>query len=77
MPSGFGLEGTETVANPRAGLDAAFFFFLLFGGIVGGICGRSHTRQNSNQAIEARKETETLTKGEMRSGGRKEVESRT
>ena len=30
---GFGLEGTETVAKPLAGLAAGFFFFL-FGGIV-------------------------------------------
>lgn len=34
MLSGLGFEGTETVANPRAGLDAGFFFFLLFGGIM-------------------------------------------
>ena len=32
--SGLGFEGTETVANPRAGLDAGFLFFLLFGGIM-------------------------------------------
>lgn len=32
---GLGFEGTETVAKPRAGLDAGFFFFLLFGGMVG------------------------------------------
>lgn len=32
-----GFEGTETVAKPRAGLDAGFFFFLLFGGMVGAV----------------------------------------
>lgn len=31
---GLGLDGTETVANPRAGLEAGFFFFLLLGGMV-------------------------------------------
>ena len=29
-----GLDGTETVANPRAGLEAGFFFLRLFGGII-------------------------------------------
>jgi hypothetical protein len=32
----FGFEGIETVANPRAGLVAGFFFFLLLGGILAG-----------------------------------------
>lgn len=28
------MEGTETVAKPRAGFAAGFFFFLVFGGIM-------------------------------------------
>lgn len=40
--SGLGFEGTETVAKPRAGLDAGFFFFLLFGGMVREGCCESN-----------------------------------
>lgn len=35
--SGLGFEGIETVAKPRAGLEAGFFFFLLLGGIMAGL----------------------------------------
>ena len=34
IASGLGFEGIETVAKPRAGLEAGFFFFLLLGGIM-------------------------------------------